>query len=84
MLAVCAVSERPAANAMTAAFYLLLCLPLLLSLAARSATPKVVCFVSSLFAILLSVEPGGAVLPWATGMTIATVGLIERFRRFSV
>jgi hypothetical protein len=29
---------------------------------------------------LLSAEPGGAVLPWSTGMTIATVALIERFR----
>jgi hypothetical protein len=39
-------------------------------------------FVSSLFAILLSVEPGGAALPWATGMTIVSVALYERFRRF--
>ena len=67
---------------MTAAFYLLLCLPLLLSLAARGALPKVLGFVSSLFAILLSVEPGGAVLPWATGMIIVSVALYERFRRF--
>jgi hypothetical protein len=65
---------------MIAAAYLFLCLPLLLSLAARGAMPKVLCFLTSLFAILLSVEPGGAVLPWATGMTIATVALIERFR----
>jgi hypothetical protein len=43
-------------------------------------TPKVLCLLTSLFAILLSVEPGGAVLPWATGMTIATVALIECFR----
>jgi hypothetical protein len=44
--------------------------------------PKLLCGLSSLFAILLSVEPGGAVLPWATGMTIATVAVYERFRRF--
>jgi hypothetical protein len=68
---------------MTAAFYLLLCLPLLLSLAARGALPKVLGFVSSLFAILLSVEPGGAALPWATGMTIVSVALYERFRPFA-
>jgi hypothetical protein len=49
---------------MTAAAYLFLGLPLLLSLAARGAMPKVLCFLTSLFAILLSVEPGGAVLPW--------------------
>jgi hypothetical protein len=67
---------------MTAAFYLLLCLPLLLSLGVRGATPKVICFLASAFAILLSVEPNGAVLPWALGMTLATVGLYERFRRY--
>jgi hypothetical protein len=41
-------------------------------------------FLASLFAILLSVESGGAVLPWATGMTIATVAPIERFRCYPV
>jgi hypothetical protein len=65
---------------MTAAACLFLCMPLSLSLAARGAMPKVLCLLSSLFAILLSVEPGGAVLPWATGMTIATVALYERSR----
>jgi hypothetical protein len=65
---------------MTAAACLFLCLPLLLSLAARGAMPKVLCLLTSLFAILLSVEPGRAVLAWAIGMTIATVALIERFR----
>ena len=69
---------------MTAAFYLLLCLPMLLSLGIRGAQPKLLCLVSSGFAILLSVEPGGAVLPWALGMTIAMVGLYERFRRYPV
>ena len=65
---------------MMAAAYLFLCLPLLLSLAARGVMPKLLCALSSLFAILLSVEPGGAVLPWALGMIIATVTLFERFR----
>jgi hypothetical protein len=69
---------------MTAAIYLFLSLPLLLSLAARGALPKVLGLVTSMFAILLSVEPGGAVLPWATGMTIATVALYKRFRRYPV
>jgi hypothetical protein len=49
---------------MTAAIYLFLSLPLLLSLAARGALPKVLGLVTGMFAILLSVEPGGAVLPW--------------------
>lgn len=42
---------------MTAAFYLLLCLPLLLSPGVRGGTPKVLGLVTSGFAILLSVEP---------------------------
>jgi hypothetical protein len=66
---------------MTTAAYLFLCLPLLLSLATRGAMPKLLCGLASRFAVLLSVEPGGAVLPWATGMTVATVALYERFRR---
>ena len=69
---------------MTAAFYLLICLPMLLSLGVRGGTPKVLGFVTSGFAILLSVKPYGAVMPWAIGMTIASVGLFERFRRFPV
>jgi hypothetical protein len=48
---------------MTAAAYLFLCLPLLLSLAARGAMPKLLCLLTSLFAILLSVEPGGPCCP---------------------
>jgi hypothetical protein len=67
---------------MTAATYLFLSLPFLLSLAARGANPKVLGFVSSGFAILLSVEPVGAILPWATGMTVVSVTLYERFGRY--
>lgn len=60
--------------------YLLLSLPFLLSLATSGANPKVLGFVCSGFAILLSAEPGGAILPWATGMTVVSVALYERFR----
>ena len=66
---------------MTDAFHLLLGLPFLLSLGARGEKPKVLCFVASALAILLSAEPYRAVLPWAAGMTIATVALIGRLRR---
>ena len=62
---------------MTAATYLFLSLPFLLSFATGGANPKVVGFVSSGFAILLSVDPGGFVLPWATGMTVVSVALYE-------
>jgi len=66
---------------MTAAFYLLLCLPLLLSIGARGLLPKALCFVTCAMAILLSIKPHEALLPWATGMAIAIVALYERFRR---
>jgi threonine/homoserine/homoserine lactone efflux protein len=66
---------------MTAVTYLFLSLPFLLSLATSGANPKVLGFVSSGFAILLNVESGGAVLPWATGMTVVAVALYERFGR---
>lgn len=66
---------------MAGAFHLLLGLPFLLSFGTRGMTPKVLCFLTSVLAILLSVEPYRSVLPWAIGMTIATVALIERFRR---
>ena len=66
---------------MADAFHLLLGLPSLLSFGARGMTPKTLCFLTSVLAILLSAEPYRSVLPWAIGMTIATVGLIERFRR---
>jgi hypothetical protein len=56
-------------------------LPFLLSLAARGAMPKVLCFVTSMLALLLSVEPYRAVLPWAVGMAIAVVAVRERIRR---
>ena len=66
---------------MNDAFYLLLALPFLLSLGARGTSPKVLCFLASALAILLSGELYRAVLPWAAGMTIATVALVERCRR---
>ena len=69
---------------MTTATYLFLCLPLLLSLAGRGAVPKVLGLVSSAFAILLSVEPGGALLPWAVGMILGTVAVLERFGHLPV
>jgi hypothetical protein len=38
------------------------------------------CFVTSLLSMLLSVQPGGAVLPWGVGMLIAAVSVRERIR----
>jgi hypothetical protein len=64
-----------------AATLLVLFLPFLLSLAGRATMAKMLCLVTSLLALLLSVKPYGAVLPWLVGMIIAAVAVFERFRR---
>jgi hypothetical protein len=64
----------------TAGWLFLLFLPFLVSLAAKVATPKVLCFMSSMLALLLSIKPYSAVLPWALGMAIAVISLRERIR----
>ena len=66
---------------MTLATLLLLLLPFLLSLAAQGAMPKVLCLVSSVLALLLSVQPYQAILPWTLGMAIAVIAVWERFRQ---
>jgi len=60
---------------------LVLLLPPLLSLAGQGAMPKLLCLVTSVLALLLSVEPFGAVLPWAIGMAIAAISVRERIHR---
>jgi hypothetical protein len=67
-------------TAATAGWLLILFLPFLLSLAARVGTPKVVCFVTSGLALLLSVQPYSSVLPWTFGMAIALISVRERIR----
>ena len=42
--------------------------------------PRLLCFVSSLLAMLMSVQPGAAVLPWGLGMIVAMVSVRERIR----
>jgi hypothetical protein len=66
---------------LSAGTLLVLSLPFLLSLAGQAGMPKLLCFVSSLLAVLLSVREFGAVLPWCIGMAIAGISLRERFRR---
>jgi hypothetical protein len=68
-------------TAMTAGTLLVLFLPFLLSLAGQAGTPKVLCFVTSLLATLLSVREFGAVLPWCLGMAIAVISVREKFRQ---
>jgi hypothetical protein len=68
-------------SAMTAATLLVLFLPFLVSLAGQPGTPMALSFVSSLMAMLLSVEPYRAELPWCVGMAIAVISVRERLRR---
>jgi hypothetical protein len=67
-------------SAAAAATLLVIFLPFLLSLAGRATMPKMLCLVSSLLALLLSVEPYGAVTPWVFGMIIAVVAVFARLR----
>lgn len=66
---------------MAAVELLVLFLPFLLSLFGQSAVAKMLCLVTSILAMLLSVEPGGAVLPWFLGALIAAVSVWERIRQ---
>jgi hypothetical protein len=68
-------------TAATAGMLLLMFLPFLVSLAGQPGTPMVLCFVSSLLAMLLSVEPYRAELPWCLGMAIAVISVREKFRQ---
>jgi hypothetical protein len=66
---------------MTAVELFVLFLPFLLSLFGQSAVAKMLCLVTSILAMLLSVEPYGAVLPWFLGALIAGVSVWERIRQ---
>jgi hypothetical protein len=68
-------------TALTAATLVLLFLPFLLSLAGQAGMPKLLCLELSLLALLLSVNPSSAVMPWATGLAIAVISVRERFRQ---
>ena len=67
-----------ARRVMSAGWLLLFFLPFMLSLLGKAPMPRVLCFVSSAMAMLLSVQPGGAVLPWGLGMVIAVISVRER------
>ena len=65
---------------MTAVEILILFLPLLVSLAGQGGMAKMLCLVTSILAMLLSVREYGAVLPWLIGMTVAVVAVREKIR----
>jgi hypothetical protein len=66
---------------MTVVALLILFAPWLLSLFGQSSQAKLLCLVTSILALLLSVEPYGAVLPWLLGALIAGVSVWERIRQ---
>ena len=68
-------------TAAAAGMLLIMFLPFLVSLAGQPGTPKMLCLVTSLLALLLSLEPYGAVMPWLIGMIIAVMAVRERLRR---
>ena len=65
-------------TAMTAGLLLVLLLPFLLALVGQGGMPRMLCLVASVLALLLSVEPFAAVLPWTIGMAIAVISVRER------
>jgi hypothetical protein len=60
---------------------LVLFLPFLLSLAEQSGMARMLCLVTSVLALLVSVKDYAAVLPWTIGMLIAGVSVWERIRQ---
>jgi len=68
-------------SAATAGMLLVLFLPFLLSLAGQSGMAKMLCLMTSVLGLLLSVEEYGAVVPWVLGMMIAGVSVWERIRQ---
>ena len=65
----------------TAGMLPVLFLPLLLSLAGQGGTPKMLCLTASVLALLVSVQPYAAVLPWTLGMAIAVIAVRERIHQ---
>jgi hypothetical protein len=55
-------------------------LPFLLSLGGRGGLAKMLCLVTSILALLLSVREYAALLPWIAGMLISGVSVWERIR----
>jgi hypothetical protein len=68
------------ADVTPAAFFITF-LPFLLSLAGQGGMAKMLTLVTSILGLLLSVREYGAVLPWITGMIIASASVWERVRQ---
>jgi hypothetical protein len=72
--------EPSSMSAVTIGTLLITFLPFLLSLFGTSSQARVICLITSILALLLSVEEYGAVMPWVLGMIMAVVSVWERFR----
>jgi len=68
-------------SAVTIGTLLIIFLPFLLSLAGQGSMAKMLCLISSILGLLLSVREYGAVMPWLLGMIIATASVWERIRQ---
>ena len=66
---------------MTAVELLIFAVPFLLSLFGQGSMAKMLCLVASLLAMLLSVQPYAAVVPWFVGTLIAAMSVWERIRQ---
>ena len=67
-------------SAVTTGTLLIIFLAFLLSLFGQSAQATMLCLISSILGLLLSVEEYGAVMPWVFGMIVAAVSVSERIR----
>jgi len=68
-------------SAVTIGTSLIIFSPFLLSLFGQSVQAKVLCLISSILGLLLSVEEYGAVMPWVLGMIVAAASVWERIRQ---
>jgi hypothetical protein len=68
-------------SAVTIGTLLIIFLPFLLSLFGQSSMAKMLCLLSSLLGLLLSVREYGAVMPWVLGMVVAVASVWERIRQ---
>ena len=68
-------------SAVTVGTSLIIFLPFLLSLFGQSAQARMLCLISSILSLLLSVEEYGAVMPWVLGMIVAAASVWERIRQ---
>ena len=59
---------------------LIIFLPFLLSLVGQGRQAKMLCLISSILGLLLSVSEYGAVMPFVLGMIVAVVSVWERIR----